>query len=657
LAALNSFHRVAYLFFLLQHVIITTRFMLTRQTPTSYLSPARFRRLTCLFLALLFVLMAATMSFSAVKVGIKAEPKKKITSEQQYMVAKEYASRLEQDRSLGKDRGNWLNNARTFRNIHVLERKGTLGPLSLYMTAKTYHRMYAVFNMPLDLETALNSYLELADLYPGHTLADDALYSAAECAQQNAGKEKLANDLYLKIVTIYPQGDQYEKAKARINKPEKEKLQSAPLAEPPVSRSKHLNILSPVKYWSSEDYSRIVLQTTTPVSFKANVGEQKSGDKPYRLYVDLERSYVPPKLRTPILVRDGLLKEVHSNQNGDETVRITLELESLAEYKIFSLTDPFRVIVDIHGAAKTTIPPLQPSSAVTSPNIASQSAAEPVQEIVKTPSSKAQVDEVIVSLSDQKKRSPNTEPPTPSRTGSREKLSLAQQLGLGVRKIVIDPGHGGKDPGAMAFGLKEKDIVLKISKKISKILKETYRYEVVLTRTKDVYVPLEERTAIANTHKSDLFISIHINAHSDQTKGGIETYFLNLATDANAMRVAALENATSTHSIGELQDILTTLMKNSKIDESTRLARFVQTNLVSNFGHSYKPRDLGVKQAPFYVLIGAEMPAILAEISFITNPDEAKLLQNEQYLDKIAAQLAAGIAAYVDHHHTAAVKL
>ena len=249
------------------------------------------------------------------------------------------------------------------------------------------------------------------------------------------------------------------------------------------------------------------------------------------------------------------------------------------------------------------------------------------------------------------------EPALPSKATNREKLSLAQQLGLGVRKIVIDPGHGGKDPGAMAFGLKEKEIVLKISKKLAKVLRNTYRYEVVLTRTKDIFIPLEERTAIANTHKSDLFISIHINAHSDQASGGIETYFLNLATDANAMRVAALENATSTHSIGELQDILATLMKNSKIDESSRLARFVQTNLVSGFGRNYKPRDLGVKQAPFYVLIGAEMPAILAELSFITNPEEAKLLQNEQYLDKIAEQLAAGIVAYIDHHHTAAVKL
>ena len=208
----------------------------------------------------------------------------------------------------------------------------------------------------------------------------------------------------------------------------------------------------------------------------------------------------------------------------------------------------------------------------------------------------------------------------------------------------------------MAFGLKEKDIVLKVAQKLAKHLKETTSYQVVLTRTKDVFIPLEKRTAMANTHKADLFISIHVNAHADQTSSGIETYFLNLATDADAMRVAALENASSNHSIGELQDILSSLMNNSKIDESSRLARFVQSNLINGLKSTYKPRDLGVKQAPFYVLIGAEMPAILAELSFITNPAECKLLQDDTHLEKLAKQLAGGIVAYIDHHH-AAVKV
>ncbi|WP_319586622.1 N-acetylmuramoyl-L-alanine amidase [uncultured Desulfobulbus sp.] len=613
--------------------------------------------ITVLFLSL----SAASSVFSAVKTPVKSERVENLSPEQQYKAAKEYALRLENNSPLGKDRGNWLNGARNFRKIHLAERKGTLGPTSLYMTAKMYRRMFTQFMVPLDLETALANFLELADLYPGHTLADDALFDAAECALLSKGKEQLADDLYHKIVIIYPQGDQYEKAKTRIKNPEKDKprppvtanLPANLPATLPATPPKDLTLLSPIKYWSSENYTRIVIQSAAPVSFTASPVE-KSDKQPRQLYVDFARSYAPPKFHPPGPVRDGLLKQVHSEQTSEDTVRVILDLESLFEYKIFSLTDPFRVIVDIHGTMTT---PGSSPLPETRPTIVPQPLPVPEQDVAIAQSSKKDVQQAVISLTDQKKRSPMPEPALPTKATNREKLSLAQQLGLGVRKIVIDPGHGGKDPGAMAFGLKEKEIVLKISKKLAKVLRNTYRYEVVLTRTKDIFIPLEERTAIANTHKSDLFISIHINAHSDQASGGIETYFLNLATDANAMRVAALENATSTHSIGELQDILATLMKNSKIDESSRLARFVQTNLVSSFGRNYKPRDLGVKQAPFYVLIGAEMPAILAELSFITNPEEAKLLQNEQYLDRIAEQLAAGIVAYIDHHHTAAVKL
>ena len=205
----------------------------------------------------------------------------------------------------------------------------------------------------------------------------------------------------------------------------------------------------------------------------------------------------------------------------------------------------------------------------------------------------------------------------------------------------------------MAFGLKEKDLVLQVAKMVTDILSKQYGYQVTLTRSKDIFLPLEERTAIANTMRADLFVSIHLNAHPDKSVGGVETYFLNLATNADAMRVAALENATSTHSIGEMQDVLQSILKNEKIDESSRLAQFVQRSLAKKLGKSYKIKDLGVKQAPFYVLIGAEMPAVLTEISFITNPAEAKLLQQNAYLQKIAQEIVAGLIAYIEHHQSA----
>lgn len=617
--------------------------------PASCLPASRRTKLAVLIpLVCILFLGMAYQSFAATKIPVKVAQVVPPSTEQQYKAAKENASRLEKDALSEKDRVKWLNVAREFRRIHLAERKGPLGASGLYMSAKTYQKMYKLFMVPADLEASLNSYLELADLYPGNNLADDALFEAAECARLTKGKEHQADVFLHKIVTAYPQGDYYEKANARIK--------TSATASPPVgatplpnTQGKDLTMLSPVKYWSSDHYTRIVIQSAAPVSFTAGLldGNNKQSRQ---LFVDIPRSFLPPKFYTTVPANDGLLKQIRSERKGEDAVRVIVDLASLAEYKVFSLSDPYRTIIDIQGSPGAGIE-----------NAANAGPAQPVSFAPdNAPENKMTSEEnelAVLSLIDQKKRRPAPDPSPVGKSSPSDKLSLAQQLGLGIRKIVIDPGHGGKDPGAMAFGLKEKDIVLKISRKIANILKTNNRYEVILTRNKDVFIPLEERTAIANKTKSDLFISIHVNAHSDQASGGIETYFLNLATDASAMRVAALENATSTHSIGELQDILSSLMKNAKVDESSRLARFVQTNLVSGFGRANKLRDLGVKQAPFYVLIGAEMPAILAEIAFITNPSEAKLLQNEQYLDKIAEQLAAGIAAYVDHHHTAAMKL
>jgi len=586
--------------------------------------------------------------------------------EQQYLTAKAYYNQLELDPALGKDRANWLTGTRNFRRIHLAQKKGPLGSTSLYLEAKMSRRMFDQFKFPIDLENAVEQFTEVATLYPANSLADDALFEAAEAALLGKGTAQQATGLYQKIVEVYPKSDQYPKALARLQRLEEKRLEAATPAPVGGPETRHLIQMAPVKYWSSAGYTRIVIQTAAPVSYNSSLLD-KSGAQPQRLNIDFANCYLPLTLRNPVAIAEGLLKEIRPGQFSDDTVRVALDISSLTEYKVFSLNDPFRVVIDIHGS----LPANSSNPIPTVPNLAQGQPEAPKPESplespegaekMIAPAKPGTVDKAviagigeIISLEDQKKRSPKVA--AVSKTTGSDKISLAQQLGLGIRKIVIDPGHGGKDPGAMAFGLKEKDIVLKVSKKIAKILKTTYRYEVAMTRSKDVYIPLEERTALANSQNSDLFLSIHVNAHPDKTIGGIETYFLNLATNADAMRVAALENATSTHNINELQDILANLMKNSKIDESSRLAQFVQTNLIAGVEQQYKTRNLGVKQAPFYVLIGAEMPAILAEISFITNPEEARLLQDEHYLDKISQQIAAGIAAYVDHHHTAAIR-
>ena len=230
-----------------------------------------------------------------------------------------------------------------------------------------------------------------------------------------------------------------------------------------------------------------------------------------------------------------------------------------------------------------------------------------------------------------------------------DKLSLAQQLGLGIGTIVIDPGHGGKDPGAIAYDMKEKDIVLKTGQRLAAHLRKKLGATVILTRENDSFLPLEERTAIANTNSADLFVSLHINAHPSPDIRGFETYFLNLTTNAEAMRVAARENATSTHQLSDLQDILSDIMRNSKINESSRLAGRVHQSIDSGLSEThFALKDMGVKQAPFYVLIGAEMPAILIEIAFISNPEDAKMLGDDEFIDKLAEQISDGISQYAN---------
>ncbi|WP_319575539.1 N-acetylmuramoyl-L-alanine amidase [uncultured Desulfobacter sp.] len=228
---------------------------------------------------------------------------------------------------------------------------------------------------------------------------------------------------------------------------------------------------------------------------------------------------------------------------------------------------------------------------------------------------------------------------------------IARQLALGVRKIVIDPGHGGKDPGAPGYikGVWEKDIVLKLATTLAIKLRERLNCEVLLTRTTDRKLTLEERTAIANTQRADLFISMHCNAAKSKKLSGIETYILNLATDEQAIAVAARENATSEKNISDLAYILNDLMKHAKIEESTRLANDVHKAMVTGMKKKYgQIRDLGVKQAPFYVLLGARMPAILIEASFISNKTECKRLMTSSYRNDICNTIADGIEKYIN---------
>jgi N-acetylmuramoyl-L-alanine amidase len=235
----------------------------------------------------------------------------------------------------------------------------------------------------------------------------------------------------------------------------------------------------------------------------------------------------------------------------------------------------------------------------------------------------------------------------PTARGDR---SLIRTLGLKIGKIVIDPGHGGHDTGTIGpNGLEEKDLVLEVGRRLGKLLETRLGAEVVYTRKNDTFIPLETRTAIANQQRADLFISIHANSSNDSAARGVETYYLNFTSSADALEVAARENAVSEKSIYELQDLVKKIALKEKIEESREFAADVQQSLHSGLSAKNPGfRNRGVKKAPFIVLIGANMPSILAEISFVSNPGDEHRLETSEYRQRIAESLYHGIAKYVD---------
>ncbi len=237
--------------------------------------------------------------------------------------------------------------------------------------------------------------------------------------------------------------------------------------------------------------------------------------------------------------------------------------------------------------------------------------------------------------------------PAPPAENLQGRFSLSRQLGLGISRIVIDPGHGGHDPGAQTRGLNEADLVLDVALRLQQLLLKASGFEVVLTRDTDIFIPLEERTAIANRAGADLFLSIHANASRNAKAHGVETYFLNFASNPDAEAVAARENSASGQTMHNLPDIVRAITLNNKLDESRDFATLVQRAMIDKLSASNKQiRDLGVRQAPFVVLIGAGMPSILAEISFLTHQQEGKLLKTPAYRQKIAEALFAGVQEY-----------
>jgi N-acetylmuramoyl-L-alanine amidase len=512
-----------------------------------------------------------------------------------------------------KYRHNWINCINAYESVYKRYPKSDQAPWSLYKAGGLYTKLYGYSGMGKDLDSAIEKYRIVVKKYEKHSLADDAQYRIGEIYYQYKKSPTQAYVEFLKGDITFPKGDMRPKTQKRLNElsliirdRENKKKNGGK-----VPSAKGLALVKDIRHWSTPTYTRVVIDLEEPVKYSAHLlKKDPKAKKPRRLYLDLEKARVGSEIETSIPIKDGLLQRARAGQYSSQRVRVVLDIDNISRHKIFPLYDPYRIVVDVRGAEKK-------EKKDTSPTVV-------------------------------KKRSP--------RKGVRkqkkpdESVSLARQLGLNVKTIVIDPGHGGKDPGTFSKngGLREKDIVLQIAKALKPKLEKRLGCEVFLTRTRDVFLSLEKRTAFANVKKADLFISLHVNANDVRGVHGIETYFLNMATDKRAVMLAAAENATSEKNISDLQKILNELMLNTKITESSKLAHEVQTGITGHMNKSRrKVKNLGVKQAPFYVLIGAEMPAVLVEVGFITNYTERRRLSDREYLRSLADGLVVGIDGYV----------
>lgn len=398
--------------------------------------------------------------------------------------------------------------------------------------------------------------------------------------------------------------------------------QSAP---PPVA-------VTAIRHWSLQDVTRIAIEASGDFKY-----EWDRLANPDRVFFDiLEASQRVSKQRVHVIpVGDGRVRQIRVAQNKPRVVRVVIDLESKLDLTVFRLSNPSRLMVEVQAARSGAELSRAPAPAVT-PSAQESAAAAPAA--------------LPQRALEEASKPPVEEPPpaTPAKRNRSGGTSLSRALGLKIGKIVIDPGHGGRDTGTIGpTGLMEKDVALDVAKRLAKLVEERLGAEVVLTRTEDVSVPLEARTELANQEKADLFLSIHVNASRYPGVSGVETFYLNLTRSQADLEVAARENAGSNKSLHQLVELVQKIALDDKIQESRDFAAHMQ-NALYQLARDQDPRarNRGVKKAPFVVLIGAQMPSVLVELGFISNPAEERLMRDENHRQKMAEALYNGLAAY-----------
>jgi len=630
-----------------------------------------------------------------------------------------------------------------YRRVYFGAPASTKAAASVAAAAELTGEMGQRFDDNDILRSAVRQYEFLCREYPGSKYRSGALFAIGQIYKDDLNDVARGREVFEEFLRRYPHSHLAERARAELAEP----VQQAGLKSKDVDPSKETGTRSSkesnrkdsgndsakndaatgdddsqqdspsagsesgktthvtgVRHWSTPDYTRVAVDLEQDVKY-----ESQRIDHPDRVFFDL----LDAKLASALLgktfdVDDGLLKKIRVAQYQPGRSRIVLEMDGESTYDAVLLTNPPRLLIDIHckQAPKTTgmkqdvLAAKSKAAPAKSKRTSDTSTDEPVIKVRAESKKPVQLTNVAINTSTSVKKAiveaddddentvakldtpvinppvsaQDTPPPvdhpksasTTSAKGKRNSItsgavvreaqptasgdrSLIRALGLKIGKIVIDPGHGGHDTGTIGpHGLEEKDLVLDVSRRLGKLLEARLGAEVIYTRKDDTFIPLETRTSIANQEQADLFVSVHANASRDADARGVETYYLNFTSSPEALDVAARENAASDKSIHELQDLVKKIALKEKIEESQEFASDVQQFLHSGLATKNPGlRNRGVKKAPFIVLIGANMPSILAEISFVSNPGDEHRLRTPEYRQRIAESLYRGISKYV----------
>jgi N-acetylmuramoyl-L-alanine amidase len=538
-------------------------------------------------------------------------------------------------------------------------------------------------------QQSIEAYRVLVAEHPHSAFVGDALIGIAQIYEESLQDLDGAAAAYRELISYFPSSALAREARAVLARFEMQ-LKNRPadvLVSPGGNRHNPDRLLGPprltnVRSFSGPDYARVVVDLSEQTSY----GERRVGNT---LSIQLNRAAVSSSLYgRRFIVGDGSLLKRIVVSNGEAlghvpaagpaqgNVQIDIEAGSLFSYSAFRLSEPERIVIDLHAAASIakTVGRESPSGSITRPEAPVRSAAGTGESRDAQPRTRnlsaadrnplmalPEITDPIVPLA-----------PANSPTAANTPAAAAQALGAKVdakaaqspiSRIVIDPGHGGHDTGTISSGgMREKDLVLDVGRRLKAYIKSIYPdIEVIMTRDSDRFVALEERTAIANSRRAELFISIHANASPSRAAAGVETFFLSPdRAPAEDLQAAARENARlASNTAGEKREpVFASVTVGNRVAESRELARYIQAGLVRGIG-AQSPRtamNRGVKHAPFVVLLGAAMPSVLAEVSFLSNPKDEALLQTGQFRERVAASLFAGLNAYLKKNRSSETK-